>query len=48
MRKRESDVEAVVVDVEPRTTADELRMGATAMAPDQHEIRFQTDVGECF
>ena len=40
--------EAVVVTVEPRTTADELRMGATAMAPDQHEIRFQTDVGECF
>ncbi len=43
--------EAVVVTVEPpagRTTADELRMGATAMAPDRHERKFATDVCDSF
>ena len=43
--------EAVVVTVEPpsgRTTAEELRMGATAMAPDRHERKFATDVCDSF
>ena len=34
-----------VVTVEPHHS-EELRMGATAMAPDQHERRFQSDIGD--